>query len=301
MAGMTDFIKQHQGQLYIAIGASIWGTQGPFAKFIMQSGGNPSFVSFSKLAVGSLLLFLILGFSHPDKLKIDHKGFWLTCFIGLFCQAGFNYTYYSAVGLIGIANAAVILYLSPLFFLMYSILFFSDCLTKRKSLSALLCVVGCTIAVTGGSLDLQALSLWGVFLGLLSAFSFATMGALGKKALVGYDAMTIMAYSFMWGALFMIPSSMMSGAFDIELNSNLITGVIGIGLFPAVLAYFFYFKGVEKGVQLSQAGVICSMEMVSAILIAFSLFNEHMGMVKWLGVGIILISILLSQEVKATA
>lgn len=286
------------GQLSIGLGAVIWGTQGPFAKLIMQSGGNASFASFGKLATGGLILLLALSLKDPKRLKIDRKGLLWTCFLGLVAQAGFNFTYYSAVGLIGIANSAVILYLAPIAFLAYSVVLFKETPTMQKSISAVVCFLGCALAVTGGIFDFSSLSIPGVLLALLSVVSFATMGAFGKLLAEKYDPMTLMVYSFLWGAFFMLPSTMVSGGFAITPNMNLIIGVLGIGMFPAALAYFFYFKGLSFGVPLSKAGVICSMEMVSAVVIAATLFGEEMSIMKWCGVGVILISILMSEYKK---
>lgn len=294
----TSFVKLPEhltGPFYVGLGAVIWGTQGPFAKLILSNGGSASFTAYSKLSIGAAILAFALAFTNPKRLIIDRKGLFWTCFLGLVGQAGFNYTYYSAVDLIGIANSAVILYLAPVAFLFYSVFLFKEAPTLKKLASAIVCFLGCALAVTGGSLELSTLSTTGVVLALLSVVSFATMGAVGKLLSDRYDPMTLMLYSFTWGSVFMLPSALLSGSSELTYNTSLIAGVIGIGLFPAVLAYFFYFKGLASGISLSKAGVICSMEMVSAIVIAFSLFGETMGTVKWIGVVIIIASIIMSE------
>lgn len=287
--------QNYKGQLYIAIGAIIWGTQGPFAKALMQAGASAIFVALVKLGIGAGIMFLVMAVFRPRQLRIDKQGLIYTGVIGLFCQAGFNALYYQSVGLIGIANAAVILYTSPVFFLLLSIVFFKEKLTLIKGASAFLCMIGCGIAVTGGKMSLEGLSTLGIVMALLSSVSFATMGAISKKVLKCYEPMTVIAYSFLWGFLFLLPQAWISNGIMIDLNWHVILGALGIGTFPAVLAYLFYFKGVNCGVNLSQAGVISSLEMVSAVLIAWTIFAEPVSGIKILGIFLILISIILSE------
>ena len=292
---MFEKINQYKGQGLIALGAVVWGTQGPFAQVLMQGGASPLFVATMKLFVGAFSLFGIIKLTNPALLKIDRQGLMLTALIGLVSQAGFNFLYYNSVQLIGIANAAVLLYTSPIFFLVLSVLFFNEKLTLRKGLAAALCFLGCAIAVTGGKFNFAGLSLVGLIMALIAAMTFAFMSAVGKKALSGYAPLTIVAYSFLWGALFLSPGAVLTGAFAIHVDSSILMGVIGIGLLPAALAYFLYFSGVNEGVPLSQAGIISALEMVSAVVIAWTMFHEAVNGIKVLGVGLILLSVMLSS------
>ncbi len=288
--------SQYKGQGLIALGAVIWGTQGPFAQFLMQSGASPIFVAIMKLFVGSMALMLFMLLTSPEQLKIDKQGLLLTGVIGLVSQAGFNYLYYNSVKLIGIANAAVILYTSPIFFLVLSVVFFNEKLTFRKTLAAIICFIGCAVAVTGGQLDLSGFSMLGLLMALVASLTFAIMGAIGKKALAGYAPLTIIAYSFLWGALFLLPSALTSSAFDLIWQGRITFGVLGIGILPAALAYFLYFTGVNEGVPLSQAGVISALEMVSAVIIAWTIFGEPVNGIKVVGVLFILLSVCLTGK-----
>lgn len=292
---MGKLFKNYEGLLLIGAGAILWGTQGPFAQLLIQNGASSLLIAFGKLALGSLILICYLLSTTPIKLKIDKKGITYTAIIGFVSQAGFNYFYYSSVGVIGIANAAVILYTSPVIFLLISIFVFHEKMTWSKAFSSLLCVMGCAVAVTGGKLDVSGISISGVIMAFIATITFPIMSAICKKALWNYDSMTIIVYSFLWGSLFLMPIVISSGSFDITWNMKLLFGFWGIGLFPAVLAYILYFKGLGKGIQLSQAGVLSALEMVSAILIAWFIFHESYSVAKIAGVIMILGSIMISE------
>lgn len=287
--------KGHRGQLLIGVGAVIWGTQGIFAKILLLAGLGALQIAALKLLIGSLALFGVMAFFRPGFLSIDKKGLGLTLLLGLLCQAGFNGFYYSSVNLIGVSCAAVILYTSPVFFLGFSVVFFKEKLHLKKLVSAGICILGCGLAVTGGSLNLEGISLEGVGLALLSALSFALMGAISKGALTHYEPLTITAYSFLFGGLILVPFALLTASGGLILSPSIVWGTLGIGLLPAALSYFLYYTGVKMNVPLSQAGVISSLEMVSAVMLAVILLGEQMSLFKVMGLLLILISVILSE------
>lgn len=291
----TGPTKGLRGQLLIGIGAVIWGTQGIFAKMLLIAGLGALQIAALKLLLGSFVLFVIMAVLKPKALFLDKPGLGLTALLGLLCQAGFNSLYYSSVNLIGVSCAAVILYTSPVFFLGFSLVFFKEKLSLKKALSALICIVGCGLAVTGGSLHFEGLSTTGMVLALLSALSFALMGAISKGALTRYEPLAITAYSFLFGGLILLPFSLLSAEKGLLLSPSIVWGTLGIGLLPAALSYYLYYTGVKMGVPLSQAGVISSLEMVSAVVLAVLLLGEQMSLMKVVGLLLILISVILSE------
>lgn len=284
-----------KGQCFIAFGALIWGTQGLFAKWMMSGGATAIQSASIKLLTGAFLLFLTMALTCPKALKIDLRGLALTLLIGLVSQAGFNSLYYSSVARIGVASAAVILYTSPVFFLLFAWLFFKEKMTSYKILSAFICMVGCAVAIGIKQLLNSPLELLGVLQALLAAIAFALMGVLGKKGLGNYKPLTIIVYSFGFGGLFLLPIALGQGLSPTANLSQIALGGLGIGVFPAALSYLLYFTGVSLGVPLSQAGLISSLEMVSAVFMAHLCLGETLGFVQLIGVALILGSIVLSE------
>lgn len=287
---------QTLGHLMIAGAAVVWGTQGPFAQNLMQLGCHPFLVSQIKLLLGCLTLMGIILFTQPKLLKVSRPTLRATALVGLISQAGFNSLYYTSVDMIGIANAAVLLYTAPVIFLVLSVVFFKEQLTVPKLGAAFLCVIGSAIAVTGGSLNLVGLSGLGILLAVLSAVTFAIMTAIGKVALKGCDPFTFIAYSFFFGTLFMLPLCLYTGAYQVAISPAILLNGFGIGLLPAALSYVLYFGGIKHSVSLSTAGVISSLEMVSAILIAWLIFHEPASLIKAIGILMIVVASALSAR-----
>ena len=63
------------------------------------------------------------------------------------------------------------------------------------------------------------------------------------------------------------------------------------GLFPTVLAYFFYMTGLSKGLEASKVPVIAMFEMATAVILGVAIFREPFGMGKLIGVCLVLASI----------
>ncbi len=279
------------GQLMIAAAGMCWGTIGTFAQLLMDQGFSANMVSLLRLVTGCLLLGGFTAMSNPRQLRIDRRGLFLTAMIGLVSQAGFNLLYFNAIRHIGIAMSAVLLYTAPFFLLLWSVVFFGEHMTARKISAILLCFLGCAVAVTGGNVTDLHISAIGVLLGILSAISFSLMSAISKHALADYSPITVVIYSFFFGALFLIPFNITSFSAGIRVNPVTIAAILALGLIPSALSYRLYAQGISHGVDLSAAGVLSTLEMVFSVILAWAVFHEPMGPVRWAGVVIILFSI----------
>lgn len=285
--------KSHMGHLMIAAAGAFWGTLGTFAQILMTRGFSVEMVSLLRLAIGCLILGGIVAFTNPKLLVIDRRGLYLTAAIGLVSQAGYNLLYFNAIRHIGIAMSAVLLYTAPFFLLLWSVLFFGERLTIQKIAAIALCFLGCAIAVTGGNLAVIHLSTIGIILGILSAISFSLMSAISKHALADYHPVTVVIYSFFFGALFLFPFNVASDSFHGQLSFLSVAAILGLGLLPSALSYRLYADGISRGVDLSAAGVLSTLEMVFSVILAWSIFHEPMGPARWFGILIILASILI--------
>lgn len=290
---MRPALKLHTGHFMIAGAGVFWGTLGTFAQFLMARGFSAEMVSLLRLSTGCLILGSITVLTNPKLLRIDRRGLFLTAVIGLVSQAGYNLLYFNAIRHIGIAMSAVLLYTAPFFLLIWSVLFFGEKLTLRKIIAISLCFLGCAIAVTGGNTVDIKLSAIGILLGILSAVSFSLMSAISKHASADYAPITLIIYSFFFGALFLLPFSAFQSTFSGQLDILSIAAIIGLGLIPSALSYRLYVDGISRGVDLSTAGVLSTLEMVFSVILAWVIFHEPMGMARWFGIMIILASILI--------
>lgn len=286
--------ERNLGYILIAIAGLLWSTIGLFSNNLMESGLNPQQVAFIRLFLGCIFLVIYSVIKQPHLLKISKKGLMYSVVIGLICQALFNLSYLNAIQSVGVSIAAVLLYTSPLFLAVFSRIVFKENINKNKIISLILCFIGAILAVTGGKLDLSTLNPIGLAIGILSAITYALMPILNKNALVDNESITLVIYSFLFGTLFMIPISNPIEVFNQMANPFILFNMLSLGLLPAAFAYIFYMNGISKGVELSVAGVIASVELIFAQLIGWFIIGEQFSVIKLFGLLFMIVSALVA-------
>ncbi|MBH6947825.1 EamA family transporter [Clostridioides difficile] len=282
--------EKSKGYVFIAIAGLLWATLGLFGKFLMGNGLTSEQVAFTRLFFGFIVLGVYSSIRTPQILKISKKGIIYSVIIGIICQAMFNLCYFKAIDIAGVSIAAVLLYTSPLFLAIFSKVCYKENITRSKLFSLILCFIGAIMAVTGGRLNFQGLNAFGLLLGVLSAIAYALMPTISKNALKEFSSSTILVYSFLFGAIFMIPSSRPWEILNYAKDLDVLSCMLMLGIVPAALAYIFYAAGISKGVELSVAGVVASVELVGSVIIGCTILGESFSLGKLFGVMLMLIS-----------
>ncbi|EGT5369232.1 membrane protein [Clostridioides difficile] len=282
--------EKSKGYVFIAIAGLLWATLGLFGKFLMGNGLTSEQVAFTRLFFGFIVLGVYSSIRTPQILKISKKGIIYSVIIGIICQAMFNLCYFKAIDIAGVSIAAVLLYTSPLFLAIFSKICYKENITRSKLFSLILCFIGAIMAVTGGRLDFQGLNAFGLLLGVLSAIAYVLMPTISKNALKEFSSSTILVYSFLFGAIFMIPSSRPWEILNYAKDLDVLSCMLMLGIVPAALAYIFYAAGISKGVELSVAGVVASVELVGSVIIGCTILGESFSLGKLFGVMLMLIS-----------
>lgn len=282
--------------LSIAFAAIMWGTIGIFGKVMMNSGLSAYMTGCIKLLGSSLMLGLYFVNGKRSYFKIGWRDLGALLVMAFFTQAIFNCTYYPVVDMLGVAQAGVLLYTAPIFLTIWSTLLFKEALTARKVFGVCLCFTGSVLAITGGSMAASSFSTKGIILGLMSAVSFSLMSVFSKFLLKRLKPLTVIFYAFLFGGLMIMPFANMSAALPILMQTPVLMSALGLALIGSVLPYIFYFKGIHMGIDLSKAGVISVIELITSICLAIVLFGEYLTLVKTLGVALIIIAIIIIQK-----
>ncbi|TQQ84784.1 EamA family transporter [Peptacetobacter hominis] len=276
--------KSKKGYIYIALAGTIWSTLGLFGTVLMERGLSSEQVAFTRLFIGFIVLFAYTGVKNRNLLKLNLKGIIYCAAIGIICQGIFNMCYFKAVEKAGVSAAAVLLYTSPLFLAVFSGIIYKEKITKLKVVSLMVCFAGAFMAVTGGKLDFQGLSSYGIIMGIMAAVTYALMGIISRKALEDFSSETILIYGFLFGAFFMIPSAKPVEMLSLASDPMTFIFMMLLGIFPAAIAYIFYAKGIASNTELSVVGVVASIELIIASFIGWIIIGEVFTIGKLLGV-----------------
>lgn len=288
--GEKSFKKAY---IFVLTAGCLWGTMGLFSGTLSGMGLESLNISFFRMCAAAVIMFMFILFKDGVKaFSIDMKGIGICIILGVFCQGLFNYSYNESLRSVGIVSAAVLLYTAPIFVTIMSRIFFKERITGQKVLALLINIVGCTLTVSGGDFSSMNFSLYGATIGTLAGFLYGLMTVVSSLTTERYSPRLIIFYSFVFGAIFLALMSNPMGAIQGH-SSNPIFWLLffGYGLIPTVGSYLAYMKGLSYNPPTSKVPVIASVETIVAAFVGIFAFGETMGIVKALGIALVIGSI----------
>lgn len=295
-------MKEKIGYIYIFIAGTCWATLGFLVSKISDYNFSSEEVAFFRMIGGFIVISIYGKITMPTMFKISKKGILYVLGIGIICQCLFNIAYMGSISMVGASMAVVLLYVSPLFVAIFSKVVYKEKINKTKVISLIFCVMGAFLAVTGGRIVLKGINMIGIFAGIVAAVTYAMLPIFNKKALKEMDNITMSAYAFLIASIIMCfrinPVNTISKIDNIRVSMY----ILAIGIIPTAMSYIVYSKGILKGVELSIAGVVASIELVLSVIIGWTLLGEDFSVVKMFGVLLMVASTFIAvkaiEEVK---
>ena len=106
-----------------------------------------------------------------------------------------------AIANAGIAVSAVLLNTAPIFTTVFSMLIFHEGISLLKVIAPCINVVGCSLAATGGQLNLETLSVLGVSCGIASGFTYGMAAIITRIAGSATNTYVMSAYSYLFATI----------------------------------------------------------------------------------------------------
>lgn len=286
---MKDKLKY----LYVLAAGSLWGIISLFLKPMLNMG----FTQLQTITLRCLIAAVVLGvymlFRDKKFFKFRIRDIW--CFIGtgLVSLMFFSITYFYSMTYNGVCVAVILLYTSPIFVMLMSLLLFKEKITYKKITALILTIAGCIFVsgIAGG----QSIGKKGIILGICSGFGYALYSIFSRYALQkNYDSLTISFYTFLFCGLSCLPFSSVKNIVPlISIKSVLLS--LGLGVVCCVMPYLFYTKGLEK-VDNTKASIIVAVEPVVASLIGILIYNEDLTLFKLAGVVLVLSAVVICSK-----
>ncbi|MDM5315415.1 EamA family transporter [Fictibacillus sp. b24] len=282
--------------LYVALGASLWGIIGFFVKELAEYGYTPLQIVYLRAASALLLFLFWILIQHPALLKIKLTDTWYFLGTGVLSVSFFNWCYFTTIQTSSLAIAAILLYTAPAFVLLISVFVFKERLTRQKVFALSVTFLGC-ILVSGLFSSQLGLSMKSLWIGLGAGFGYSLYSIFGKLAGKKYETLTISFYTFLFAVIALFPISDISSAEVNMFDTSVMLNIIGLGLFPTVLAYWFYTQGLKQ-LEASKAAIVSTVEPVVATIMGLVLYNESISFIQTVGILLVLGAVLFIQERK---
>ena len=287
------------GTAFIILAAIFWGSMGIFVRSLSAYGLSSIQIASVRLTVSALLMALILLYKEPSGFRISRRDVPLFLALGLISVLFFTVCYFAAIELMTLSAAAILLYTSPIWVMLMSLIVFKEKFSTKKLAALILAFLGCVLVSGIGSGGITPL---GVLVGLGAGIGYGLYSILSSIALRRYSPLTVTAYTFIIAAggswFICTPADMISHFAAAGSIWTLTLLVFATGLITAVVPFMCYNLGL-KTVEASRAAIFATIEPVVASALGVIVFHETLTVSALLGIILVLSGvILLSVNVK---
>lgn len=285
--------KANLGPLLIIIAACFWGSMGIFVRHLETYGFTAIQIVSIRLTLATVLFSIIQIFIDRSGFKIALRNIPLFLGLGLGSILFFTICYFSAITIMPLSTAAILLYTSPIWIMLMSAIFFHEKLNAKKLIALALAFAGCVL-VSG--ISGNGITVIGLLLGLGSGLGYGLYSILGTVALRRYSPYTVTTYTFIFagiGSWFINSPAEMISKFQASDNLPLLLSFCLLTtLITAVIPFLTYTLGLKK-VEASKAGIIATLEPVVATIIGIVCFGEGLSILSASGILLVLSAIVI--------
>ena len=281
------------GSALIIIAGCFWGSMGIFVRRLDTYGFSSIQIVSIRVTIAALIFALVLFVKDRKGFKISFRDIPLFLGLGFGSILFFTVCYFSAITMMSLSTAAILLYTSPIWIMLMSILFFHEKLDRRKLIALALAFAGCVLVsgISGGGVTPT-----GLLVGLGSGIGYGLYSILGKIALCKYSPYTVTTYTFVFAAIgswfICRPADMINKFSDAADPGFLILFCCLTAVITAVIPFLAYTLGLER-VEASKAGIIATIEPMVATLIGIVVFSEPLTLMSGMGIALILSAVVL--------
>ena len=196
MSGLKNK-KSNLGPILIIIAACFWGSMGIFVRHLEAYGFTAIQIVSIRLTLAAVIFSILQIFIDRAGFKIALRDIPLFLGLGLGSILFFTICYFSAITIMPLSTAAILLYTSPIWIMLMAALFFHEKLNAKKLIALALAFAGCVL-VSGISGD--GITVVGLLLGLGSGLGYGLYSILGTVALRRYSPYTVTTWTFIFAA-----------------------------------------------------------------------------------------------------
>lgn len=295
MTGIRE--RQFLGPALIILAGVFWGSMGIFVRKLGEYGLSPIQIVCIRLVLAALLFCLIQIIKDPAGFRISRRDIPLFLGLSLGSILFFTVCYFTAITMMSLSTAAILLYTSPIWIMLMSLLFFHEKLTARKVVALLLAFGGCVLVsgISGGGITAK-----GLFIGLGAGIGYALYSILGTVALRRHSPLTVTTWTFLFAAFGSLSISQPSEMVARFTTAPSVPGLLGFclltALVTAVIPFLAYTLGL-RSVEASKAGILATVEPMVATLVGVFVFSEPLTLMSGAGVLLILSAVVILNAI----
>ncbi|WP_424355007.1 DMT family transporter [Methanobacterium sp. MBAC-LM] len=267
-----------------------WGASGVAVKVAQLQLGTFEIVALRFIAAMPLLILATVLWKGWNALKIDKKDL---PYIAILAFLGIPLEFLLQVTSLAYTTATcftLIFSLSPFFIIFASAVLIKEKITRHKAIGALIGFIGVTFIITNGSLAVPT-NLLGDAIAIMANIVWALYTVLGKSINEKYSALTVLNYTFIFGALELLPFYFISPRLSpAAFTETTWIAMIFLTIFCSLVAFLLYNYGTEK-LPASIAGMFIYVQPLSGVALAAIVLGESITIYTILGTFLIIYGI----------
>ena len=270
-----------------ALGAgATWGTTGPLSTGLYGLMPATS-IGFWRVLIGTIALAIWGLAFRRDLFKTDRKGWLIVGLGGGALVALFEIAYQFAIGGVGVAGAAALLYTAPVIVAILARVILKEGLTPTRMVLAFTVMIGVALTVTGGSNAGAEAARMGVTAGiaggLLSALSYALTSLMGRWAAPRYGVVKVLFLEAVGGVVLIWIALLIWGRPPAPPPSgDAWRGLLGLAAGSVIAANLLFFAAMKR-IEAAPASVAATIEPVVGAILALLLFSQRLTSWGWIG------------------
>ena len=266
---------------------------GIFVRRLGEYGFNSIQIVSIRVTIAALIFCIVLLVKDKAGFRISPKDIPLFLGLGWGSILFFTACYFSAIAVMSLSTAAILLYTSPIWIMLMSMVFFHEKMNREKLAALILAFAGCVLVsgISGNGITLP-----GLLLGLGSGIGYGLYSILGTIALRKYSPYTVTTYTFVIAAVgswvICRPADMISKFRTADRLSVLLFLCVLTAVVTAVIPFLSFTLGLST-VEAGRAGILATIEPLVATVIGMICFAEPLTVLSGTGIALILSAVVI--------
>ncbi len=267
-----------------------WGASGVAVKIAQLQLGTFEIVALRFIAAMPILIIITVLWKGWKALEIDKKDL---PYIAVLAFMGIPLEFLLQVTSLAYTTATcftLIFSLSPFFIIFVSAILIGEKITRYKTIGAILGFIGVAFIITNGSLAVSS-NFLGDGVAILANVVWALYTVLGKPINEKYSALTVLNYTFIFGALELVPFYLLSPKLSpVDFTGSTWIAMGFLTILCSLIAFLLYNYGTEK-LPASIAGMFIYVQPLSGVALAALVLGESITIYTILGTFLIIYGI----------
>ncbi|WP_173236577.1 DMT family transporter [Legionella antarctica] len=221
--------QEQLGSLYAVISGLLYGFIGYFGLSAMNGHLSASTMLFWRFFISSMLILIIV-IPQLKKRKDSYRQMFNAFISGVFYYGISTLLYFIASGYLGTGLSMVIFFTYPVIIMLLNYFFYGQSIPKVYYLAILIILTGMLLMV---DMHEVAFDIWGIFLGLASAFFYACYLMFSKKNKLSPNVSTLMVSLGCMVTSFFV--AFFGNTFTVPTSAMVWLNLFGIGVIATVL------------------------------------------------------------------